>query len=101
MMREQNVIFGAMLEGLRELRHGAAVVQEAPGSGNSRVESGNFHITHELAERQSNSPKLQLAMDWLKEHPQDMTTGNRKLAEQLGISHSWVGKAKRMLSGDD
>lgn len=65
-----------------------------------RVESGNYHELPpvlEVSERKANSPKLQLAIKWLLEHPSDSDVSDRKLAEKLGISHPWIGKARKLI----
>lgn len=49
---------------------------------------------------QKPSPKLQRALDWLRDHPGDMMETNRAVAAKIGgISHTWVGKAKRIIRG--
>lgn len=65
-----------------------------------RVVSGNYHELPpvlEVSERKANSPKLQLAVKWLLEHPSDADLSDRKLAEKLGISHPWIGKARKLI----
>jgi predicted GIY-YIG superfamily endonuclease len=49
----------------------------------------------ELAGRKGASPKLELAMQWLKEHPEDLALSSRKIAGKLGVSKSWVAIAKK------
>lgn len=75
------------------------------------VVTGNYHptfheepaqveVTHEVAERKSASPMLDLVVEWLKANP-DSTLSNREIAKLLGISHPWVGKAKKLLRGEE
>lgn len=75
------------------------------------VVTGNYHsispeepvsveVTYDIAERQSASPMLDLALEWLKANPESKLS-NRKIAELLGISHPWVGKAKKMMKGEE
>lgn len=57
------------------------------------MENGNFHT---ISEKKSYTPKLDLAIEYLKANP-DTTLSNRKIAEELGISHPVVAQAKEIL----
>lgn len=57
-------------------------------------------VVHEVAERKSLTPMLDLAMQYLTEHPEELALSNRKIAEKLGISHPIVGQAKKLLKGE-
>lgn len=43
------------------------------------------------------SPKLKLALDWLKEHPEHLQTESRKLGELIGVSHATANKAQHIV----
>lgn len=47
------------------------------------------------------SRKLQAALDWLQEHPDQLSEESRKLAEIIGVSHTTVNKAQRIMRGDN
>jgi len=40
------------------------------------------------------SPKLKQAIEWLREHPEHITTESRKLGELIGVSHATANKAQ-------
>src|SRR5690606_3519573 len=67
----------------------------------SEVESGNFHFPPPpVPPKATVSPKLQMAMDFLKANP-DTKLSNRAIAEKLSISHTWVNKARQLLESED
>lgn len=45
--------------------------------------------------------KLDIALEWLLAHPEDMNRPTREVAERLNISHAWIGKARRILRGEE
>lgn len=47
------------------------------------------------------SRKLQQALDWLEANPDQLSEESRKLAGKIGVSHTTVNKAQRMLRGQD
>ena len=91
--RRSTTVLQEVLEAIRNQPHG--VIREV-----ERVESGNYHELPpvlEVSERKAASPKLQLAVKWLLEHAEDNNLSDRKLAEKLGISHPWIGKARKLI----
>lgn len=42
------------------------------------------------------SPKLKLALEWLREHPEHIETESRKLGELIGVSHATANKAQHI-----
>lgn len=51
--------------------------------------------------REKPSPELQKALDWLAdpENKKDYGLSLRKLEKLIGVSHSWVGQAKKIIEG--
>jgi len=47
------------------------------------------------------SRKLQLALDYFQLHPEHLGEESRKLQDVIGVSHTTVNKAQRMLRGQD
>lgn len=47
------------------------------------------------------SPKLQQALDWFKEHPEQLAAASRDLEPIIGVSHMTINKAQQMLRGSD
>lgn len=47
------------------------------------------------------SRKLQQALDWLQANPDQLNEESRKLAVKIGVSHTTVNKAQRMLRGGE
>lgn len=47
------------------------------------------------------SRKLQVALDYFEVHPEDLSTESRKLQETIGVSHTTINKAQRMMRGDN
>ena len=45
------------------------------------------------------SRKLQQALDYFEVHPEDLGTESRKLQEAIGVSHTTINKAQRMMRG--
>lgn len=43
------------------------------------------------------SPKMKVAVEWLKEHPEHMETESRVLADLIGVSHTLANEAKRRI----
>lgn len=57
------------------------------------LETVNFTV----ATREKPSPKLEMALSYLREHPEAMLESTRSLSVQLGISHTYISKAKRRI----
>lgn len=66
---------------------------EAENTVNSRILQSNTRFTP--------SRKLQLALDWFESNPGHLAEESRKLAEIIGVSHTTVNKAQRMLRNED
>lgn len=47
------------------------------------------------------SRKLQQALDWLELNPDQLNEESRKLAVKIGVSHTTVNKAQRIIRGQD
>lgn len=73
------------------------VTKRVVNDGNKTVETPVFH---EIAEKKSYTPKLDLAVDYLRAHPEAMQESNRKIAAILGLSHPWIGKAKEIITNN-
>lgn len=43
------------------------------------------------------SPKLSLALEWMRSHPEHMETESRQLGEMIGVSHATANKARRIV----
>jgi DNA-binding transcriptional regulator of glucitol operon len=61
------------------------------------VETVNFTV----ATREKPSPKLEKALEYLREHPELMKESSRSLSAVLGISHTYVNKAKQIIEEQD
>jgi len=48
-------------------------------------------------ERQKESPKLIKALNWLEKHPASIDDPLRVLADKIGVSHTWVAQARRII----
>lgn len=46
------------------------------------------------------SPKLKLALEWLREHPEHLETESRKLGELIGVSHATANKAQHIIKAE-
>ena len=79
--------------------------------------NGGLHKTNELLEqilesrtletvkftvstREKPSPKLEKALEYLRENPDAMSETTRSLSALLGISHTYIAKAKRIIEGE-
>lgn len=96
-----------MLRGLINLLGRRNIPEENPvleGLGHWKpLETSNQlpEVKHiDIATRLFHTPKLNLAIEYLKAHP-DTTLSNRKIAEELGISHPVVAQAKEILKHDN
>jgi hypothetical protein len=79
----------ALLSGILEAV--TRLVEHAEASVNG------VNLTTEHAPRQRVSPKLQMALAWLENHPEHLDTPSRQLRDAIGVSHTTVHKAQQML----
>lgn len=78
----------------------ADVLKDFAGSdlrGEVTVESGNFTVY----KQEKASPKLISAIRYLLDNPNDMKLSSRVLADKIGVSHTWVGQAKKLIDSDE
>lgn len=47
------------------------------------------------------SPKMQLALEWLKEHPEHLETESRTLGELIGVSHTLANEARKTVKSQN
>lgn len=65
--------------------------------------AGNTVKSSNLLENTRFTPsrKLQQALDWLEANPDQLNEESRKLAVKIGVSHTTVNKAQRMIRGGE
>lgn len=51
----------------------------------------------QVSTREKPSPKLEKALEYLRENPDAMNETTRSLSALLGISHTYIAKAKRII----
>lgn len=68
-----------------------------------QLRAGNTVKSSNLLENTRFTPsrKLQQALDWLQANPDQLNEESRKLAVKIGVSHTTVNKAQRMLRGGE
>jgi hypothetical protein len=63
------------------------------------VQRVELEVEAGIAKRDKPSPQLQQALDYLAAHPDQYPLSSRDLAALVGVSHSWVAKAKKLMEG--
>lgn len=61
------------------------------------VNSLNLIKNNQISSRHKPSPKLNKALEYLREHPEDLETPSRELEVKLGISYGTISKAQVMI----
>ena len=56
--------------------------------------------SYQVSTREKPSPKLEKALEYLRENPDAMSETTRSLSALLGISHTYIAKAKRIIEGE-
>lgn len=82
------------------IKRGLETTLETPTFQTFQPEEASTQVVHEIAEKKSASPKFDLALEWLKKHPEDKNLSNRDLGRKLKISHAYIGQAKKVLKGE-
>lgn len=61
------------------------------------VNTVKFTEDLQLSKRNRISPKMEKAINWLKEHPEYMETESRELANLIGVSHTLANGARKAI----
>ena len=73
-----------------------SLVNQQQNSREELVNSVNLQILQPI---ERPSKVLQRALDWLSAHPERLQETSRKLATEIGVSHTTVAKAQQLMKG--